>query len=247
MKVVGYIRVSTVSQGEAYGVEAQREAIERYCQSRGHEIIGWYEDKISGTAERRPQLDKLLYQRGNPPIEGVVVGRSDRIARDISLYYAIKHQMKTRGMQLISVAEDFGVNNAYVAMLEAVLAAMAEIERGAIKERTMAGRSVKAAHGGYAGGKQPYGYWVRDGELVIDEAEAAMVRYIYAMRDKKVSLRNIVKILAEEGYKTRKGTNFSLGGVVSILDHRKLYEGFYHYGNGTWVKGKQEPILDVDR
>lgn len=243
MKVVGYIRVSTQAQGDAYGVEAQREAIEKYCSSRGHEIIGWYVDKISGATEHRPELDKLLYRKGNPPIEGVVVGRSDRIARDISLYYAIKHQMQTRGMKLMSVAEDFGANNAYVAMLEAVIAAMAEIERGAIKERTMAGRTVKAAGGGYSGGKLPYGYWNSDRELVINEDEAEMVRYIFDLKDHKTSYRKIVEKLKEKGYKTRKGTDFSLGGVVSILDNRKLYEGYYKYGNGTWVKGKHQAIL----
>lgn len=243
MKVAGYVRVSTSAQTDAYGLEAQRADIERYCASHGHEIIAWYEDKgVSGVKESRPELDKLLYRVGNPPVEGVVVAASDRIAREIELYYAIKHQMSTRGMQLISVREDFGYKGAYAPVLEALMAAMAEIERGAIKQRTTAGRMVKASSGGYAGGKPPFGYKVVNKELEIEESEASVVREVYDLYKRGIKVAEIARIMEKEGRVCRSGSPVSVSVVRNILNHRKFYEGYYCYGNGIWVQGKHEPL-----
>lgn len=245
MKVAGYVRVSTSAQTDAYGLDAQRADIEKYCASRGHEIIAWYEDKgVSGVKERRPELDKLLYKVGNPPVEGVVVAASDRIAREIELYYAIKHQMSTRGMQLISVREDFGYKGAYAPVLEAMMAAMAEIERTAIKQRTTAGRFIKASSGGYSGGKPPYGYKVVNKELEIDESEAEVIRLVYEMQKNKVRRVDMVQKLSELGYKSRSGGAIGATLVTNILRHKKFYQGYYQYGNDIWVKGKQKPIIE---
>lgn len=242
MRVAGYVRVSTSAQTDAYGVDAQRSDIEKYCKGHGYEIIAWYEDKgVSGVKESRPELDKLLYKVGNPPVEAVVVAASDRIAREIELYYAIKHQMSTRGMKLISVREDFGFKGAYAPVLEALMAAMAEIERGAIKQRTSAGRRMKAAGGGYAGGKPPFGYSVSNSELVIDEVEAKVVREIFAHPEMRRS--ELVNYLESKGYKGRNGNPVGTTTVYRIMTHRKFYEGYYQYGDGVWVEGKHEPII----
>lgn len=241
MRVIGYLRVSTRGQIDAYGLDVQRKDIESWCSDRGHEIVSWYEDAgVSGALEHRPSLDRLLY--GEVDADAVVVGRSDRIARDIEIYYAVKHQLKTKGLELWSVAEDFG-NNAYAAILEAVLAAMAQIERGMIKERTSSGRRAKAMKGGYAGGGVPYGYHVVDGEFVVDESEAAVVRMVFSLRADH-SYQEVCDILNGQGYRTRKGTDFSIGGIRSILNSRRTYEGYYRYGDGDWVVGRHRPILN---
>lgn len=240
MKVLGYIRVSTKGQIDAYGLDVQRRDIEGFCAKNGYEIVGWYEDAgVSGALEHRPSLDRLMY--GEVDAEAVVVGRSDRIARDIEIYYAVKHQLKTKGLDLISVSEDF--SGPYAAILEAVLAAMAEIERGVIKERTSAGRSAKAVKGGYSGGNAPYGYRIVGGEYEVDESEAALVRDVFSFYG-RMSYNEMIEALKSKGYKTRKGTDFTIGGIRSILSNRKMYEGFYRYGKHDWVKGRHKPILN---
>lgn len=249
MKAVAYMRVSTAAQVDKFGLEAQREMILDYAGKNGIEVVDWYVEKgESGAKEERPEFNRLIYcDVQNPPVEAVIVAKSDRVARDLYIYYAFKHELQKKGVKLISVSEDFGAMGMYAPIMEAMLMAMAEVERTTICARTTAGRKVKAYNGGYAGGTVPYGYRLVDGDMVIDEVEAEIVRAVFSMKEQGLSLRETANRLNSEGYKTRSGGDFSYGHVSSILKNRKTYEGFYSYGdNMEWVKGKHQPILGVD-
>lgn len=247
--VVAYIRVSTDGQvGEdKFGIDAQKNAIMEYCASNDMQISQWYIDEgESGVKESRPQLDTILFgELQNPPVEAVVVYKSDRMARDIKLYFYYMMLLEKRHMSLISVTEPIvddgtGLGTVYQVLMMFV----AEQERKNITRRTRGGRTVKASKGGYAGGKAPMGYKVSDGRLVINENEAAIVRRIFELRDAGTPLLSIVDIINKEGLRTRAGKDFALSTVQSIVNNRKTYEGFYHYGkNSEWVKGEHEAIL----
>lgn len=250
--VVAYLRVSTEGQtgDDKFGLRSQRKMIEEYCLTHGLHVQKWFTDEaISGAKDDRPALNQIVYgDVTNPPFEAVVVAKSDRIARDIYLYFAYRHELRKKNIELISVSEDFGMFGVYAPILEAMLAAMAQIERQNINMRTAGGRRVKAAAGGYSGGRAPMGYSVHDGSLVINEEEAAVVRRVFELRDAGVVLLSIVDTLNKEGFKTRNGKAFVLSTVQGIINNRKTYEGWYRYGkNGEWVRGQHEPILKTGK
>jgi DNA invertase Pin-like site-specific DNA recombinase len=56
-----YARVSTLNHGQ--DPTMQLEELRQYCVRRGFEIAGEYVDRgVSGSKERRPELDRLLGQ-----------------------------------------------------------------------------------------------------------------------------------------------------------------------------------------
>ena len=192
--VVAYCRVSTDGQtGEGkFGIDAQKEQIMDYCSRNDMQISAWYIDEgVSGVKESRPMLDALLYgDIKNPPVDAVVVAKSDRIARDIKLYYYFMMLFEKKGMQLISATEevvndDTGLGNVYRSLMLFV----AEQERKNITRRTSGGRAIKAARGGYSGGRPPYGYKPIGGVLTIVDSEAEVVRKIFEMKKEEPSLR----------------------------------------------------------
>lgn len=246
MKVIGYLRVSTDGQvGEdKFGLESQKAQIEEFCKKKGHSICKWYIDEgISGAKEERPEWGKVM--RGEVPAgtEAVIVAKNDRIARDVYLYFAFKNELRKEGIQIISVAEDFGELGAYAVILDAMLASIAEVERMNINARTSGGRKQKASKGGYSGGKAPYGYRSEGHSLVIEPEEARIVREIYDLNSKGFSHRRIIGILREEGSLTRQGKDFAPSTIQSILSNENTYKGLYHYGGSEWVKGEQEAII----
>ena len=92
------------------------------------------------------------------------------------------------------------------------------------------------------------GYKVQNGQLVINEEEVPVVKRIFELRDSGVVLLDIVDILKEEGYTGRNGGKIALSTVQSIVNNRKTYEGYYHYGpEGEWVKGQHEAILEPEK
>lgn len=245
--VVGYIRVSTDGQcGEdKFGLDAQREQISDYCRKHDMEITRWVMDEGESGAKERPGFDEIIYgEISNPPHEAVVVAKSDRVARDINVYYYYKMMLKKKGMNLMSIAEDFGQFGAFSSILEAFTVCVAEIERDNITKRTSSGRKIKAAKGGYSGGRAPMGYKVENGRLVIVEEEAEVVRFILGRKMAGCTMLGTVSELNENGFKTRNGKPFVISTVQSIWNNERTYRGEYRYGkNGEWVKGEHEPIL----
>lgn len=249
MNVIGYIRVSTNGQcGEdKYGLEVQVQQIEEYAKVHNMTIVKWFRDEGESGAKERPGFDEIVYgEITNPPYEAVLVAKSDRVARDINIYFYYKMMLMKKNIKLISITEDFGQFGVFAPMLEAFTLCVANMERDNINKRTSAGRKVKASQGGYSGGRAPMGYKVQDGQLVINPDEAPTVIRVFQLReDENMTMMDIVNTLNEEGYRTRNGKPFVISTVYSILNNRKTYEGFYHYGKNKeeWVKGHHEPIL----
>lgn len=249
-RAVGYIRVSTDVQAseDRFGIEAQKEQIMDYARKNDFEILEWFIDEgVSGVKESRPAFDRILYgDVENPPVEYVIVAKSDRIARDIKLYFYYKQLLYQKNIKLISVSEDFGEMGAFAGILEAFVLFVAEQERINITRRTSAGRAVKAIKGGYAGGQPPYGYKVENKQLVIVPEEAEAVRDIFKMHEEGHTLQQIADEMNRRGLKTHRGGIFRTSTIQTILNNRKTYEGYYKYGNSDWVVGQHTPILGKD-
>lgn len=250
MKAVAYIRVSTDGQvGEdKFGIDAQKEQISKYAGENGYEITHWYIDEgISGVKDDRPELNKILYDEvDNPPTSAVIVAKSDRIARDIKLYFYYLYTLEKRNIKLISVCEQFDDDNGLSGIYRSIMLFVAEQERRNIALRTSGGRRIKAKAGGYSGGRAAYGYKVEGGRLIVNEEERPIVVAVFKMLEVGNTLWDICEKLQAMGYHTRNGKMFKPTNISNIRDNRKLYEGYYKYGDmEDYVKGVHEPILSV--
>ena len=245
--VVAYIRVSTEGQcGEdKYGLDAQRRDIQEYCDKNDYNILKWFTDEGESGAKERPGFDEIVYgEVANPPYEAVIVAKSDRVARDINVYYYYKMLLTKKDVKLISISEDFGQFGVFADMLEAFTLCAAKMERENINKRTSSGRKVKASHGGYSGGKAPMGYKVENKQLVINPDEVDVVKFIFERKFAGKTMLSTVEALNKEGFKTRNGKAFVISTVQSIWNNEPTYRGMYKYGkNGEWVQGEHEPIL----
>lgn len=247
-RAIGYIRVSTKQQGgeDRFGADVQRAEILSYADAHGYAIVDWKIDWVSGAVSERPGLNEILYgsEVTNPPIEAVIVFKNDRLARDTKLYFYYLYTLEKRNIKLLATEEEFSEGNELANVYRALMQFVAEQERRNIALRTGKGRSIKAACGGYSGGRCPYGYEVKDHRLVINEDERHVVEYIFDQYSKGASMLHIADELNDSGHRTRKGTRFQAASIKSILGNRPLYEGKYKYGKDmNWVQGVHEPIL----
>lgn len=246
--VVAYIRVSTDGQAgeDKFGLEVQKQQIVEYCEKNGMNILKWYADEGESGAKERPGFDEIVYgEVSNPPVESVVVAKTDRVARDIEIYYYYKMLLRKKEIELVSIAEDFGQFGVFSNMLESFTLCVAQMERDNINKRTSSGRAVKSAKGGYSGGRTPFGYKPENGKMVIVPEEAEVVREIFRMKDGEgKTYKAVVERLNSEGKKNRSGTAFSISTVQTIYENKKVYQGLYRYGKqADWVQGQHEAIL----
>lgn len=87
--------------------------------------------------------------------------------------------MQDYGVNLICVED--GINSSKEAgkLLISIIAAVAEMERENIRVQAMIGREQKAREGKWNGGFAPYGYKLKNGELVIAEDEVEIIQMIF--------------------------------------------------------------------
>ena len=93
MKFIGYCRVSTDNQKEEGTIEIQKEALLEHTRKNGFELVKVFSDEgISGGLEDRPALSELFsYLEDHPEIDGVLIYKLDRLARDL---YIQEHLIK---------------------------------------------------------------------------------------------------------------------------------------------------------
>lgn len=247
---IGYLRVSTEAQGDfdRYGLDLQRAEILKYADEHDYNIIEWKADKESGASDDRPAMNEIIYgDVDNPPVEAVIAFKSDRISRDTKLYYYYLYMLNKKNIELISVTEDFGSDNGMSEVYRAMVLFVAEQERKNISMRTAKGRNMKARAGGYSGGRPPLGYDIVDHKLMVNPKEAPIITRIFQMEDNddtQYTFQEICDDLNRRGWRTKTGSRFVPGTLAKILDNRKLYEGYYKYGEqSTYVKGQHEPLI----
>lgn len=144
---VVYRRVSTSEQGRSgLGLEGQAEAVRRFCEAEGFEIVADFEEVASGKLpiEGRPRLAAALDSARKLKCP-VVVSKLDRLSRDVAFISGLM----ARGVPFI-VAELGADTDPFVLHL---FAALAEKERALISARTRAALQAKKAAGALLGNR----------------------------------------------------------------------------------------------
>ena len=138
---IGYARVSTDDQN----LDLQKDALAR----AGVEKV--YEDKASGRSLDRPQLAECL--RSLRAGDSLVVWRLDRLSRPVRGLIELINELKRQGVQFQSVTEQLDTSTSMGQFVFHITAALAEMERSLIRERTMAGLAAARARGRKGGRK----------------------------------------------------------------------------------------------
>jgi DNA invertase Pin-like site-specific DNA recombinase len=120
--------------------------LREYCERRGWAAAREYVDVgISGTKDRRPELDRLMADAHQRRFDAVIVWKFDRFARSVSHLLRALETFQSLGVNFVSLSESLDTSTPAGKMVFTVLGAVAELERSLIVERVCAGmRNAKA-------------------------------------------------------------------------------------------------------
>lgn len=242
MRVVGYCRVSSVNQVDNFSIPAQKAAIRDYCERNNFELIHFYEDRgISGATMSRPALSKLLNDLENNIYDKVVVWSISRLSRNNADILQIVQRFETAGKAFHSISDNLGDNSASGKLLMNIFGALGEYERGMLIENVKSGLNQRARDGLHTGAPV-LGYDRENNSqrgLVINEAEAQIVKKIFKLYASGKGYRSIANTLNKEGFTTKKGSAFGIPAVKYILNNN-LYIGQITYGRYLdWNKSRR--------
>lgn len=236
---VGYLRVSTESQTEKYGLDLQKNKIIEKAEKEGDKIDKWYIDGgYSGSTLDRPDIQRLLDDSKNGYIEKVYIYKLDRVSRDtIDTLVILYRTLPEYNVKIVSATEELSLDTPMDKMKIGIDALMGQYEREIISMRTKAGMLERVKSGLWmGGGRIPFGYYYdrNDGVLHPKEDEAEKVRTMYRLYNDGYSCRKISDMLGMKGERI----------VVQILK-RKSNIGYIEY-KGNIYKGKHEAIVDPE-
>ena len=219
-QAIGYIRVSTEQQAdEGVSLEAQKAKIAAWCELNDYELVGIYEDAgVSGkNIKNRPQLQAALEQMGKGMT--LVVYSLSRLARSTKNCIEIAEELKRKGSDLVSLTEKIDTSSAMGEFFFTLIAALGQMERKVIGERTKAALAHKKAVGEkYA--PVPFGYQEVEGRLEVVHAEAQIVAEIIRKREAGDTLQSIATDLNSRGIEGKRGGKWYACTVKYLLDRQ---------------------------
>lgn len=220
-KFIAYLRVSTDRQGKSgLGIEAQRAAVARYLNGGTWTLIAEYVETESGKADDRPELGKAL-SRCKMTGATLIVAKLDRLSRNQSFLMSVYEGTGDGGVVFCDLPTiPAGPVGKFIVQQ---MAAVAELERGLISQRTKAAlaHSTKKL-GGYRGGPvvdQRKG--VAAVQAGADTFAARVAPMILEQRQAGATLRQIADRLSADGIQTPRGGTWTATAVSNVLNRAK--------------------------
>jgi DNA invertase Pin-like site-specific DNA recombinase len=137
-RVAIYARISTVIHGQ--DVSLQTSELQKFAQARGWQIVDCYVDEgISGTTEKRPELDRLLADAHQRKFDVLLCWKLDRLGRSLRHLVNLLAELESLGIAFISLRDNLDLTTPAGRLMFQVVGAMAEFEKSLIVERVKAG------------------------------------------------------------------------------------------------------------
>lgn len=193
--LIGYARVSTEDQD----LRLQIAALTKYGVPRDQIV----EEKASGGTMGRKGIQRILksLRKG----DRVVVWKLDRLGRSLKGVIETIEKIEAAGADLVSITESIDTTSAMGRFFFHIIAAMAELERGMISERTTAGiASARLA--------DPDKHWGRKNYITKYPKRIAHVQKLYDAGDFSLTPRD------EEGFVMHGMTARELTAEINKAD-----------------------------
>jgi DNA invertase Pin-like site-specific DNA recombinase len=216
--LIGYVRVSTSQQGRSgLGIEAQKEALERFAASEGFTLGRVFVEVETGKGndalERRPQLAAALNEARRQR-RAVAVAKLDRLSRDVHFISGLMaHKVPFVVAELGADVDPFILH---------LFAALAQKERAMISSRTKAALAAAKGRG------------VTLGSPELPKARKSAVATIKALADQHAA--NVLPVIRE----IRRAGATSLRQIADALNAR----GITTPRGGQWYASSVRNVLE---
>ncbi len=228
-------------------LDAQRVACEKYIKSRE----GWvilakrYDDGgYSGKNLERPAIKELFADVKGGEVDCVVVYTLDRLSRETKDSIEVTSFFRRHRVNFVAVTQIFDNNTPMGKFVQTVLSGAAQLEREMIVERVKNKIATSKEQGLWMGGTVPFGYDVKDKELIINEKEAKTVKHIFERYLELKSMAELARELNREGYRT-KSDIFKKATVRRIVTNPIYMGKIRHYEKE--YEGKHDAIIEKEK
>lgn len=255
-----YARYSTEKQDER-STEDQIRRCKRFAEANGLSVVGIYEDKAqSGASAARADLQRLLADaraKGGSPFGAVLVDDQSRLARDLgTAWRLIFEELPPLGVKVVDCTTGRASDETGARLTFGVTALMNDAFLEMVRAETHRGMEGRALTG-FATGGRTFGYSTRKeanpsdpeharSEMFINDAEAELVRRIFAQWIEGYSFKAIAIQLNDEGVRAphdggngHKGNRGWVPTTIRAMLMNERYLGKIVWNKSKWIKDRQ--------
>ena len=228
LKVAAYCRVSTDSEEQLTSYTNQMKFYtEMISTKKEWEFVGIYADEgISGTkVKKRPQFKKMIDDCLAGKIDYIITKSVSRFARNTVECLDYIRLLKARGIGVIFEEQNIDTGTMNTEFMAALQASIAQTESESISGNMRWSYKHRMEKGLFITCKAPLGYRLIDGQLVIYEPEAELVRMIFQNYLSGFSREEIAAQITAMGIPTRDGKECWKASAITYILCNEKYAG----------------------
>ena len=229
IRVTFYARVSTTTEEQENSVENQIAYFtEMIKNNKNWTYVEGYVDRVRGeSAANRVNFMQMIEDGKSGKFDLILTKEVSRFARNTIDSLTYTRDLLRAGVGVFFQNDNICTIDTDSELRLTIMSSIAADEVRKLSERVRWGHKRAIESGNVMGNNRIFGYDKKNCRLVVNEAEAKMVRLIfeeYATGD--YSVRKIEKMLYNKGYRGRNGTRIHHNTVSGIIQNPK-YKGYY--------------------
>ena len=230
IRVAAYCRVSTESDEQATSYEAQIEHYTDYIEKHpGWELAGIYaDDGISGTnTKKRDEFNRLIDDCMNGQVDMVITKSISRFARNTLDCLKYIRKLKEKNIAVFFEKEAINTLDAKGEVLLTIMASLAQQESQSLSQNVRLGLQYRYQQGKVQVNTSRFLGYDKDenGNLVINPAEAEVVKRIYREYLSGKTYYQIGEELSADGIRTAAGNDYWLACTLKKILTNEKYIG----------------------
>lgn len=229
-KVAAYCRVSTDTDEQATSYEMQVEHYTEYITNHPEwELAGIYaDDGISGTnTKKREEFNRMIDDCMDGKIDLIITKSISRFARNTLDCLQYIRKLKEKNIAVFFEKENINTLDAKGELLLTIMASLAQQESQSLSQNVKLGLQFRYQAGKVQVNHNRFLGYTKDaeGNLIIDPAEAVIIKRIYREYLSGASLRDICNSLMADGILTGAGKEKWIPSTVHKILTNEKYIG----------------------
>ena len=225
--VCAYARVSTGADEQKDSFANQQKFYEDKIKANpDYNFVGVFADEaISGTTDKRPNFQRMIRLAENGMIDIIYTKSISRFSRNVVDLLSYCEKLKDNNVNVIFEENGIELLNSSGSLMLTILGAVAQMEVENTSDHINWTLRNKMEKGELVGQANPLGYDVVDGQLVVNEEEAEIVRYIFKRYLEGAGATTIARELEKIGAKTKKNNTKWYGSTIIGIIKNEKYTG----------------------
>ena len=230
LRVTYYARVSSESDEQLNSLGNQISYYEDFIRRNiaWTFVPGYIDEGLSGiSTKKRENFNRMVDEAAEDKFDLIITKEISRFARNTLDSIQYTRQLLASGVGVFFQNDNINTFDEDSELRLSIMSSIAQDELRKLSSRVKFGHQQAIKQNVVLGNSRIFGYQKADGRLVIDEAQAPMVRELFQLyATDEYSMKQIETIFWDKGYRNMNGKKIAHSTMSGMIANPK-YKGYY--------------------